>query len=337
MADIQKQFEEFHDNIRLGDKDGKAKLREKRQLLIDNLTEGLAKLEDNYTFKHFNQGSYAMHTGIKPQNDEYDIDVGIIFDNEQEDFDNPVALKKMVKTALESNFRTVKIRRPCVTVTYHKDGKPEYHVDLAIYVKKPYTDYYDLAMGREHSTEDHTEWLNSDPKGLIAKINERFSDDDRKQFKRIIRYLKCWRNHKFSNSNEAPISIGLTCAAYHWFSPYKIAGKYSDLQALHNLTEIMLDKFGFFSDRLEVTLPVIPENDLLEGMTDKQMEVFKEKLTGLRDASKKAISKSSSSEACKLLVKQFGSQFSTVESEKNHLSHSIQSAVPPVVVTGSSA
>lgn len=342
MADVQKQFTEFHSNIRLKDDDEKAKLQEKRNLLIDDLNAGLKreadkKGEESLKFKHFNQGSYAMHTGTKPYDNDYDIDVGLTFDNTQDDFDTPVELKKKVKDALNSTFRTVKIRRPCVTVTYMKDNKPDYHVDLAVYVNIDDEDHYEIAMGKEHSDEENQEWQESDPKGLIKKINNLFSDDDeRKQFRRAIRYLKRWRDKQFRNGG-VPISIALTCAAYHWFEPVKIAGEYNDLRALKGLVDEMINNFDFFSHQLEVELPVIPNSDLLEKMTDKQMDTFNEKLEDLKKSLENAKNDSSLTAACKTLKKQFGDDFPVPENDNKPKDKITKSKTSPVVTTGSSA
>ena len=98
MANVQKQFDDFHSGIRLSNDDEKAKLQDKRNMLVKNLKDGLKKRaedgDSSHSFESFNQGSYAMHTGTKPLNDEYDIDVGIIFDNVKEDFDDPVGSRK---------------------------------------------------------------------------------------------------------------------------------------------------------------------------------------------------------------------------------------------------
>ena len=336
MSNLQKQFEKFHKNIRLSNDDEKAKLQEKRKILVKDLEDGLKRdAEKNDTtplrFDHFNQGSYAMHTGTKPLKNDYDIDVGLIFDNTQDDFDNPVALKKKIKNALNSTFRTVDIRRPCVTVTYFKDGEPDYHVDLAVYVKIEGEDYYEIAMGKEHSAEENQEWQESDPKGLIKEINERHSGDDRSQFKRIIRYLKRWRDKQFNNGG-APISIALSCSAYHWFEPASYGGELNDLRALHNLVDEMLDNFDIFSDRLVVELPVIPNGDLLERMTEKQMAIFQENLTALKSALNTAKNESSDVKACEELVKLFGDEFPVPDEDTEK-----QAAVSPVVVAGTSA
>jgi predicted nucleotidyltransferase len=341
MADLQKQFDDFHSEIRLGNKDEKAKLQDKRDLLVKNLSDGLKKKADNggkkYTFGSFNQGSYAMHTGTKPLDNDYDIDVGIIFDNSKNDFNNALELKKIVRDAISSNFRTVNIRRPCVTTTYLKDGNPDYHVDLAIYVKKPFSDSYYIAMGKEHSSEENIEWVDSDPKGLTAKINNCHSDDDRKQFRRVIRFMKRWRDNSFSKSNEAPISIALTCSAYHWFVPKKSAGSYNDLRATLSLVQSMLDNYGIFSGRLAVSLPVIPYNDLFEGLTNKQMYSFKEKLENFRDTLKSSLENNSVKDASEQLIKCFGAEFPEGLDTEDSSDDSLESFKHPVVTTGSSA
>lgn len=341
MANLNDQFKKFHDAIRLSDDDGRAKLREKRDLLVDTLKKGLKKREEDgkskLTFESFNQGGNAMHTGIIPLDGEYDIDVGIVFENTRDDFDNPVQLKKIVKEALESNFRKAKIRRPCVTVTYMKNGQAEYHVDLAIYVRVSGTTELQLAVGREHSSENQMEWLYSDPKELIDKINNCFSGDERKQFKRVIRYLKRWRDKRFSNSTEAPLSIGLTCAAYKWFAPSKRDGAYNDLRALKYLVEKMVSEFSLFSERLEVSLPVTPYNDLFNGLTDNQMSKFREKLGNLKAALDDALHESDVEKACRILVKEFGDEFPVPEKQPDKKQQAMRSNVPPVVTTGTSA
>lgn len=92
MASIQSQFEEFHTNIKLDDDDHGAKLREKRETLVSNLRANLAEGVPSFTY--FNQGSYAMNTGKKPKDGNYDIDVGLKFDCKRDKYKDPVELKK---------------------------------------------------------------------------------------------------------------------------------------------------------------------------------------------------------------------------------------------------
>lgn len=335
MAAIQSQFEQFHTNIKHDDDDERTKLREKRETLIKDLENNLP--DDVPAFKEFNQGSYAMNTGTVPLDGNYDIDVGLVFQCKRDIYPDPVDLKKKVRDALTRTNRTIDVRRPCVTVTYLRDGKAEYHVDLAIYVQRS-DDTLDLAMGKENSAADKRVWQVSDPKGLTNEINSRFKDDEAMQFRRCIRYLKRWRDHKFSNGG-APISIALTVAAYHWFQPYQdLSGKFVDLVALKNLVNDMLAKFswamceGTLAYRLSVTLPVTPNSDLMEKMTNTQMDTFKERLTALRDALVASEKDDLPEDACARLQKQFGDEFPIPEK-----SDTAKAVKAPYVSTGNSA
>lgn len=335
MPAIQKQFDDFHAAIKLDEDDEKANLRKKRDNLIDDLRSHLP--DDVPAFEHFHQGSYSMHTGVVPLDGNYDIDVGIIFDCQKDKYPDPVALKKKVRDALDRYGRTVNIRRPCVTVNYLRDGKTEYHVDLAVYAKRD-DGLLDLAKGKENSDESKRIWEVSDPKRLTELICKRFDDAaDRDQYRRCIRFLKRWRDVKFGSG--APLSIALTVAAYRWFRPNKTTnGTYIDLLALKDWVNAMLSHFSTvwtdegMHDRLNVTLPVTPNVDVMSWMTRLQMETFKSRLTELRNALQKAYDETLPEESAKVLAKQFGDKFPIPEK-----SATARSVIAPAIGTGTSA
>jgi hypothetical protein len=337
MPAVQKQFEDFHSAIKLDGDDENAKLRQKRDILVKAL---ISKLDDEVPpFDVFNQGSYSMFTGVVPVDGNYDIDVGLVFDCKQDKYPDPVVLKKIVRDALDSNFRTVAIRRPCVTVDYLVDGVPEYHVDLAIYVKRD-DDMLDIAKGKENSAAEFRVWEVSDPQKLTELIRTAFTDaNELAQYRRCIRYLKRWRHVQFRNGG-APLSIALTVAARDWFQPnFSTAGKPLDLLAMLDWTEAMLDSFesvyttedGIHS-RLKVLLPVEPYGDLMAGMTKVQMDNFMERLQSLREALIAAESEDLPEDACKILNKQFGEDFRVPEKPET-----AKAVAAPVINTGSSA
>ena len=249
-----------------------------------------------------------MHTGVQPKDGNYDIDVGLIFKCTRDDYDDPVDLKEMVRDALNYGNRTVKIRRPCVTVEYIKNGEVDYHVDIAIYAERTNEDVLDLAKGKENSDVQKRKWEISDPKGLIDCIQNKYSTkDDKAQMRRCIRYLKRWRDNKLPGK---PFSIALTCAIYHWFQPsYDIfSNKYYDIDALILFVKEMTRNFNY-NGWLTINLPVEPYTDLNSRMTEKQMQIFKEKLEGLEEALCKAENEDEEDMACKYLKKQFGDEF----------------------------
>jgi hypothetical protein len=84
MANVQPQFEQFNDIIRLGRFDENQTLREKRDIIRDKLEKRLPDVfakhgEPCPEFFFVDQGSYAMDTGIKPLDGDFDIDQGLYF------------------------------------------------------------------------------------------------------------------------------------------------------------------------------------------------------------------------------------------------------------------
>ncbi|MDM0078697.1 nucleotidyltransferase [Variovorax sp. J2P1-59] len=337
MPAVQRQFEDFHSAICFDEEDEKATLREKRDTIVNALRANLGN--DVPPFSNFNQGSYSMHTGVVPLDGNFDIDVGLVFDCDQNKYPDPVALKKKVRDAANTNFRTVVIRRPCVTVNYISGGEIAYHVDLAIYSRDADGKLY-LAKGKENSAAEHRIWEISDPRELTKLVCGAFEDAEQQaQYRRCIRYLKRWRQWQFSGPG-APLSIALTVAALHWFKPsFGTSDKPVDLQAMLNWVETMLGQFTYefrqdegLHQRLKVMLPVAPYTDLLAKRTAGQMKNFQEKLESLRDALRDAYYEELPEDACKLLKKQFGDDFKVPE--KSETAKGVSAAV---ISTGNSA
>ena len=306
-AELQVLFERFHDAIKLDENDERRKLRDKREVILSTLKRKLAA--QSLSFEAFDQGSYAMRTGVVPKDGNYDIDVGLIFDCPRERFPDPVTLKCLVRDALVANNRTVKIRRACVTVEYIRHGVPNYHVDLALYIRQA-DGRLRLAKGREFSEPQHREWELSAPRELTQYVLAKFDGEDQAQFRRCIRYLKRWRDENFRTG--APFSIALTLAAASWFEPKRTAnGVYVDVEALHFLVNKMRSNFGndLNFSRLAVRLPGIAKTDLMKRLTDAQMLAFKEQLKSLELTLEKCFGDVAISYSAASLAPLFGSDF----------------------------
>jgi len=326
MAKLQKYFVKFHETIKLDNLDENKTLREKRDIVLDKLRERLKKFfqdkgESTPTFDVFNQGSYAMGTGIQPLGGDYDIDVGLKFNISKEDYPDSTEVKQWVYDALSTHTQRVEFRKPCITVFYQRHDEPIYHVDLAIYSESIGSLY--IAKGKLYSQYDERIWETSEPQKLIKLVENKFDDpEDGKQFRRVIRYLKRWKDVKFSSDgNGAPIGIGITIAAYHWLNVSKpvdyFSGKttYDDLTAMQNFVNALIGYFkdvynaGEWISRLYVKLPVAPYCDLFEKITDNHMVSFKRKLESLSNVLNEAQSEPDPSEACQKLQKEFGDDF----------------------------
>lgn len=318
MALCQKQFIDFHEKIKL--KLENQILSEKRDIIIKRIKENLS-VGEHKPFTIFNQGSYAMKTGIVPLDGNYDIDVGLYFDMSQDDA-LPIEAKRWVFKAVEDHTDNVVYKKPCVTVTYSAG----YHVDITVYAANNANGKVYLAKGKPSSSSEDKFWDESNPKDLIEEIKCHLPDvDDRKQFRRVVRYLKRWKDVNFSGVNGKPTGIALTSCAYHWLSvqketePFTARKTYKDLDALIHLVQQMVWLFvdeyveidGEYKlmPRLKVNLPVEPKPDLFEKMTFSQMKIFKEKLESLLKGLEEAKTKVDPVDAAQILQKYFGSDF----------------------------
>ncbi len=318
---VQSEFLDFHDRIKL-DYDVKAELRDKRDILI-RILRNSGKLPG---FTSFNQGSYGMFLGVEPVGDrEYDIDVGLRFDVDKDDYE-PTDLKNTIREILKNHtdYGTV-IKKPCVTVTYKKDGEPAYHVDLVSYVYEDHTNKDSqlfLAKGKD-SAPDEICWEKSDPIGLINYINNAISvDKARDQFRRVVRYLKRWKHIRFdSNGHAEPASIGITLIAADCYEESE-----DDLNALFGIVESIQNLFTFVrrdnSRNLYRIIYPMPsslrfdnDTDAFIKMTDIQMTDFKDRIDKLARDLDDVKNEPDEVEQCRKLNRIFGEDFHIPEAK----------------------
>lgn len=175
------------------------------------------------------------------------------------------------------------------------------------------------------SNQDSIKWEKADPKGLVDYINNAIvKGEQRDQFRRIIRYIKKWRNRRFSNFGHiSPASIGLTLMTIDNFS----YNSNDDLRSLIDVAHYINNKFHYVGKengrdlyRIELSLPYqlsfdFP-NDVFEKMTDNQMTDFKDKITKFSKDLEEARNEIDEYDQYKKLNKIFGDDFEIPE-EKN--------------------
>lgn len=340
MANVQPQFKAFNDTIRLGRFDENQTLREKRDIIRKKLIDNLPGVFKKYSepcplFVFLDQGSYAMDTGTKPLNGDFDIDQGLYFSVNASAYPDPVVLKQRVYEALDEHTNNVQIRRSCVTVFYSRNNEPIYHVDLAVYSdgSQNADGKSRLAKGKQYSIPDNRFWEVSNPQQLTDTIFARFVGEDRAQFRRIVRYWKRWKAVNFPGAGgAAPNGIGLTIVTYEDLQPTytdRFTNEHNDLSAMCALVMNVLSRFTFvydeaeqqFVERLVVNLPVEPWNDVFARMTAKQMASFKTNLTTLKDALVYAEGVSDPVAACERLQRVFGGDFPVPTKEETATRH----------------
>ena len=172
MYDLSKKFNEFYSNKVVLPKKETNRLREKKKINIQRLKDGLVEYsEENKKYykvaETIEQGSVAMATVTQNEKNDYDIDVAIIFDENNLGDLGPGAVKNMVANALERKCGTLKnppeIKTNCVRITYADN----YHLDFAIY-RRIKND--DGSYNYEHAG---SKWTSRDPRA----INRWFKDE----------------------------------------------------------------------------------------------------------------------------------------------------------------
>jgi len=304
MADIQKQFEQFHDAIRV-DFEMSKELRDKRDIVVDKVARYL-KENTLPACRVLLQGSYRMKTGVKPIADlEYDIDIGLRFDFKPETYEAK-EVRNWVYEAVKDHTDLCEDRGPCVRVVYERG----FHLDLVTYCtwEDETTEHYRLA----HKTKG---WVAADPPSLLQ-----FVVDTRKpfentadtltqtdQFRRAVRALRRWADVQMPmETDQKPTGLAfvLLCAKHLAVRQFPDL-RSDDRRALEDVARAASATIG----RLVLKKPTPEFEDIVAGITDAEMEVWKQRFSGLATALTSAGSATDPVEACKSLLPFFGDDF----------------------------
>ncbi len=194
MFDCSSEISGFYKNyVRLSKAqvDKLAAYREANKTRVEN---GLKKADNPLPLRHINQGSYAMRTINQHPANDYDIDVGVVFN--KDDLKGPQgadktaldARKMVCDAAQDKKFKKPpEIRNNCVRV-YYNEG---HHVDMPIYRE------YEDDNGNTVIELASADWKASDPEAVTKWFNQSVIDQspdetNGRQMRRIVRLLKFW-------------------------------------------------------------------------------------------------------------------------------------------------
>ncbi|MEK4513956.1 cyclic GMP-AMP synthase DncV-like nucleotidyltransferase [Paenibacillus sp. FSL H8-0122] len=189
------------------------------------------------------QGSVAMSTVVQNENNDYDIDVAIVFDNLP---DGTTAAKNMIVNALKKKCSQFNVepeaKTNCVRIVYAEN----YHIDFAIYRRVVDED------GNYKYEHCGSEWRQRDPRAITKWFLDQNKEKEYK-LREIVRLMKM-----FSKSRSAWVNMpgGLiqSVIADEKFQLYERA----DERFYHTMTEIR-DRLA---NHKEVFNPTDPENSL---------------------------------------------------------------------------
>lgn len=271
---LKKEFSDFYKYIRIDSETDV--LIDKRKILEDDIKNNLpGKMAEHdidlkkSDIRMFDQGSYKYHTTIT--SDVVDRDVAVMIPLSIADNPDPRKIKGYLKDAINIASRTVEIKEPCVRAVYYDDGEEWLHIDLPLYAE----DGSNVYLARGKATSDSYSWEEADPDGLNEDLCGKIDGND--QLRRIICYIKKWKNEKYANStrdHEIPPSIGLTYLACDCFVHQETNGVDDDLlsfqktmQNIKNRFTISVDATGnITSANITRYLTVKPYTDIFEKM-----------------------------------------------------------------------
>ena len=273
---LKKHFKDFYDEICIHEES--EDLKEKRDTLQKDIEDKFpGEMKDHgielkkSDIEIFDQGSYKYSTTIKSS--VIDRDVAGMIPLDIKEYPDSRKIKGYLRDAVNHvAARTVKIKEPCVNVSYYENGVEWMHIDLPLYAKSDDKVY--LARGKEFS--EKYSWEIADPKGLNDDLCGKINKNE--QLRRVIRYIKKWRNDKYENStldHEVPPSIGLTYLACDCFVSSATSEGEDDLMALQQTMSNMKSMFTLtYEDEKLVKadisryLPVEPFTDVFQKMKD---------------------------------------------------------------------
>lgn len=303
---LKQQFNEFHEQIKTVYSN---ELKTKRTMFENEIKDSLPDILKEQgievkksEIKFFLQGSCSNNTLVNTGGD-VDLDLAVELPIDYQQFPDCRKIKGYVRDSVNSYNRTIKYKKPCITVDYKSYPL---HIDLPVY--SFYSNNYYLAVGEEFS--DNYEWQKCDPKGLIEYFNEYLANND--QLRRIVRYLKKWKSMNFDDSNEMPPSIAMTILACKHFLNYTENGYDDDLTALYNLVKKIYNTIPYGDDpEFHVYLPKSPYSDTMFKINGNKSyrKKFKRKIGSFLANLENAKNSSDDYTAGLYLQKVFGEEF----------------------------
>ena len=303
MATLHKEYNTFYNKIKLTD-NRKDDLLGSRKEIRKKIKEWFSKNKSNKlqpTFK--GQGSFEMDTTVNPVvvKDEdgkdlrkYDLDDGVYF-NEKEGENNRENIDTWHNWVYEAvkghtNTKDPVRKNTCVRVVF-ADG---HHVDLPIYYKNGNTP--ELA----HRSKN---WMDSDP----VLFTDWFIDKSNKQIKRLVRYIKAWKDFQQTEKSNLKLPSGF---AFSILMVNNYVKDEDDSTAFRETVRKMYDTLSALNG-FKCLRPTTPKgDDIFADYSPSRKENFLKTLKSLLDDCDKANEETNFKKASEYLYKkQFDTRF----------------------------
>jgi len=305
--DFHKQFEEYHKKIKLSSSKkneliGKEGKKGSRDALRDRIKKDF-KEKGRKEPKFYMQGSFSMNTTINPISAEYDLDDGVYLQNIDtskpiDKWETPETVHKWIIDAVDGHTsKKPTDKNLCVRVHYADERK---HIDLPIYAQKDDT-YYLAVKGKG--------WVESDPK----EIKDWFLDEINKkgeQFRRIVRYLKGWKDFRENENNQVKLYGGFQLTV---IAAYNFVSSDSDEESFFKtITNI---KSNLWTYKEQIRHPKNGSKNIIEHYTESRREKFVEEFEKMYEKAKAAYEENDCVEKSKKWRKIFGDRFPLLKND----------------------
>ena len=273
MIDCAKDVRAYHNQEVTLPKAEQDKMRDRRNANRNRLRKGLAKAGKPAPIEFVKQGSYAMKTMIRDPDNDYDIDDGVYFDEEDLVGERGAEMtslqaRQMVRDAVDDGkFKQApEVRSNCVRVLYEAG----YHVDLPVYRRVVTTTIFGEDIHYELAASSG--WKRSDARDVSDWYeDERAQSADGQQLRRINRDLKKYARSR--NSWRAGIlsGFGISVLVVERFRHHE-----REDCALYDTMVAIRDRLEW---DLQVAHPVTPGDYITSGADDARARCFRDKLT----------------------------------------------------------
>lgn len=251
MYDLHKELNEFFGtHVRLG-KDAKNELARFRDNSLGRLKTGLDKLGEKrnrtyaYPAETKNQGGYAMDTLNQARNNDYDIDVALIFEK-NEIADAAKGARERIRDAFietGGQFKETPTASKNAVTVWYSTGQ---HLDFAIYrknVDEYGNDIIEHASGNDWKKRDPdavTDWFRERVLTLSPKQENGATVED-KQLRRIVRLIKFFT--KSRTNWTLPGGMIVSALAVECYQP----SQHRDDRALLKTLEVMQSRLNVYT------------------------------------------------------------------------------------------
>lgn len=200
MYDASAKFNTFYSSCVVLPKEDQAELYSKKDLNVQRLKDGLEEYNAEHKTSYsvvetIVQGSVAMSTVVQNEENDYDIDVAVVFDKSMLEDKGARATRNIVADALKrktKQFNTEpEVKTSCVRVQY-ADG---YHIDFAVYRRE--WDSLKSSYKYEHAG---SEWTERELRGLTDWFKKQNEESDGK-LRKVVRLSKMFCNSRDSWKN----------------------------------------------------------------------------------------------------------------------------------------